>query len=60
MATLYTVLRVHLADAERLGLVAASPMTKVRPAGEVAPERHPWTPEQARQFCELVKASTEL
>jgi integrase len=59
VATLYAALRVCLGDAEHLGLVTISPMREVRPPIVPAPERHSWTPEQARQFREQVEASED-
>jgi integrase len=57
VGTLYAVVRVCLNDAERLGLVVASPMRKVRAPSVPVPERHAWTPEQARQFRQQVEQS---
>jgi integrase len=57
--TLHAALRVCLADAERLRVVAANPLRTVRAASVTPPERQAWTPEQARRFLETLAAGEE-
>jgi integrase len=58
--TLYAALRVCLADAERLDLIASNPLRKVR-APKVPPvERPSWTPEEARRFWAVAATGEDL
>jgi integrase len=57
--TLYAALHVCLADAERLGLILANPLRRVRAPSVPATVRASWTPEQARRLLDATPAGDE-
>ena len=54
--TLYAVLRVCLADAERLGVLPANPLRRVRPPAAPPPAKVAWTADDARRFLVATEA----
>jgi integrase len=57
--TTYAILHVCLADAERLNLITANPLRKVRTPNAPPPVRTGWTPEHARQFLAIAATSED-
>jgi integrase len=53
------VLHVCLADAERLGMIAANPLRHVRAPSAPPVPRRAWTPEQARRFLAVAESGED-
>ena len=60
VSTIYRVLHVCLADAERLGAVAVNPLDKVRAPSVPHSTRHAWTPDEARRFLTTTRDDTDF